>query len=264
MIKEKVGNNMFKCAEKFGFFCAKRIVMFVCAFFMFANVITLNPGFAVSIGLSWDGGSIPTPASCTYGSTFTSPSAPTAPTGYHFVEWQILDARPSQGGDCGIDDLDYTEDGSWLGQKSIDHAHCYWVNPTIPYNGTSCSDSGISDLTWGEWKVEFSYGTIYGVAKCSSTEGDNIEETWDTKSSRGWLLEGEPEIDKENDNEYCWCRLTGFLESKANEICEVTSAGWVFGIYLEGKCEDGCASWCANYTFYNMDFRNALYNYSLQ
>ena len=264
MIKKKVGNNMFKYAEKFGLFCAKRIVMFVCAFFIFANVITLNPGFAVSIDLSWDGGSIPTPASCTYGSTFTSPSAPTAPTGYHFVEWQIIDTKPSQGGDCGIDDLDVTEDGVWMGQKSIDHIECLWANDNIPYLSTSCSDPGITDLTWSEWKVEFSYGTIYGVAKCSSTEGDNVQESWPPDKVDFWLLSGEPEIDEKGENEYCWCRLTGFLESKANEMCVVTSADWVYMGNLSGKCETVCAYNCMGRAVSVESFRNALYNYSLQ
>ncbi len=88
-----------------------------------------------------------------------------------------------------------------------------------------------SDLDNGEWAVTFSYGTVKGVALCSSTSGSYHEI-------------GSPNENAEGEN--CWCKAISYASENQN-FCNVSSSPWVLGLGYSNadSCKHDCAYNCA-------------------
>jgi len=205
---------------------------------------------ANTINLQWyddANDSTPTNTTCQYSSTIALPSQPTKP-GYNFAGWQLRQAT--------------TFDLSTLAEY-INSGGNAWISRSVPTNeynngnpmcrngysedGT-CSDAIFSDLDNGEWKVPFDYGTVRGVALCSSTNGT-------------YATTGTPDETGTGTTQYCWCKASGFAEPNSSTYTNVASPSWVFN-YDNGNA-DGCAYRCArDCAYYVIDysaFRRAVY-----
>ena len=185
------------------------------------------------------------PSSCVVGGTFLPPTPP-ARTGYDFAGWKI---KPRT---CGIPSLNTGTNGrgtSYLGYAKLSDS-----------TGVRESDYGLTRGS-GQWAVEFNYGTVWGIVRCSSTSGNTSNDTWPSSSQSNWLKE------VPNDNgRYCWCQATGFTASgnaytSGPQCTTTTSSLWVYS-YVYGSYTD-CANMCGNACTYfvrpKAAFRVALF-----
>lgn len=99
---------------------------------------------------------------------------------------------------------------------------------------TPCSDVMFSDINRMEWKVSFIYGTIYGMALCSSTQGTNDFAT------------GLPN-EQQSSGQYCWCRATGLITSNVLYAPKLNTP-WIYVSEpldeAHGACNRNCVSRC--------------------
>ena len=176
-----------------------------------------------------------TSQSCEYGGTFDVPT-PTPREGYVFTGWRVKQAVQ-----CSLSGLDPSIDTSWdathIRWKSIDPTNAYTMADVL---GTENS----SDLNNGEWAVTFSYGTVKGMAKCSSTKGS-------------YATPGTP---SDTNGQYCWCQATNYTPNGGNQ-CNVASPSWVFDDDYESAsyCAYVCAFDCAYLVLVSAAFRRALF-----
>ena len=119
---------------------------------------------------------------CQTGGDINLPTAPTK-RGYTFNGW-----APAY----DLSTLNKNTNGN-VYYAIVNTGTCYYRTADMSSSSTmSCSDSNYSDLTAGHWKTEFSYGTVYGDSKCSTTTGT-------------WATAGNP-VDTAGTE--CWCRAT--------------------------------------------------------
>ena len=194
--------------------------------FLFGVLTFGNVANAATVGLTWydNGTTISGASSCTVGGTFTPPTPPSR-TGYNFAGWKI---KPRT---CGIEQLDTSIKGTAYGNTKL--------------NGNAGSNESNYGLTTGsgQWAVEFPYGTVWGMAKCSETSGNNSSETWPESSKSDWLKTPSDTVGK-----YCWCQATGFTATASSytsgpQCTTAASSLWVFD--ADRKSSNYCASLCA-------------------
>ena len=205
---------------------------------------------ANTINITWDGngGSTPTggATSCTYDSTFNLPAAPTK-TGYTFAGWAVQAAAQ-----CSLSGLDTSVNGIDYAAYQLNN-QCYYyfyeyneeTDEETEIEEDDCSNAVFSGLNGaGEWKTNFSYGTVKGIAKCSSTNGT-------------YAQTGTP---SDTDGQYCWCQATSYTATGSSQ-CNVASPSWVFynGRGSASNCASYCALGCTNGVRNNSDFRRALF-----
>ncbi|MFQ6704105.1 MAG: hypothetical protein ACLRFP_03440 [Alphaproteobacteria bacterium] len=169
--------------------------------------------------------------SCTYGGNLTMPSSIPQKTGYTFKGWRVKQC---------LSGLDTSISTSW------DATHTRWksISSTGYTMANALGTENSSDLNNGEWAVTFSYGTVKGMAKCSSTNGSVAT----------------PGTPSDTDGQYCWCQATNYTPNGGNQ-CNVASPSWVFA-YDRGaatSCKYYCAHGCVNNVFWGDDFRRALF-----
>ena len=230
------------CADSCAYYCAARLqgtTTFRVALFGAVPQDIVN--------LNWyDGNSTITgPSSCTVGDTFLPPT-PAARVGYIFKGWKVKDPT------CGINQLD----------TSIDPM----VNASYGYtrlNGNAGSREANYGLTVGsgQWAVQFSYGTVWGMAKCSETAGNNSSATWPESSKSDWL-----KTPSDTTGVNCWCQATGFTATASSYTsgpqCTTTASSlWVFRYDLgsSDNCAYRCAASCAGNVQDRAAFRVALF-----
>jgi len=200
------------------------------------GLILTNVCYATDVGLAWydNGSTISGPSSCTVGGTFTPPTPPARP-GYRFAGWKAY-VR------CGIPDLDTSKRGALYAHTRL--------------NGSDGSLESTYGLTRGsgQWAVLFSYGVVYGMANCNTTNGN----TWGTVNNN---------LRTESSGQYCWCQATGFTPTSNDYTggpqCTVspTSSRWVFH-YEYGSsdvCASDCALQCGDVFRFHADFRSLLF-----
>jgi hypothetical protein len=201
-----------------------------------------------SVELNWyNNGTVMSggPSSCVVGGTFVPPTPP-ARDGYIFVGWKVKDPT------CGINQLDTSIAGrgtSYYGYTSL--------------NGNAGSNESNYGLAVGsgQWATEFSYGTVWGMAKCSTTSGNSSSYTWPESSKSDWL-----KTPSDTNGQYCWCQVTGFTASgnsyTSGPQCTTTASSlWVFN-YGGGSsdlCARNCARSCASYVRGNAAFRAGVF-----
>ena len=168
-------------------------------------------------------------ATCTFGNTFNLPTQPTR-QGYTFTGWLIQSA---------LSQVD----------ASINGAHHYsrnpWDNCFDELDEQLCSDSHYSDLNGSSWKVQFSYGTVYGKSICSDRSGRNYGRTGNPGSE---------------DGDDCWCKVTGVVPSGGG-YAQSVSAPWVYNSLMEGDCSDICVRECADAIKDDSAFRSTAYGH---
>ena len=187
-----------------------------------------------TVSLNWYDGNTQMsggPSSCTVGGTFLPPTPPARP-GYVFTGWKETCASK-------IKRLDTSTNGSsstYTGYTRL--------------NGNAGSKESNYGLTTGsgQWAVEFSYGTVWGMAKCSETSGSDSSGTWPESSKSDWL-----KTPSDTTGKYCWCQVTGFTASgnsyTSGPQCTTTASSlWVFlsSLGSSGTCAANCALSCAN------------------
>lgn len=102
-----------------------------------------------------------------------------------------------------------------------------------------------SGLEKGQWKVDFSYGSVSGDLRCSSTSGT-------------FAVAGNP---ASSDGQYCWCKAR-YYTPNGGQRQDVASSSWVFSIDLEfadSLCSGACAHWCTAGVKGHSDFRAAMF-----
>ena len=197
-----------------------------------------------TVNLTWydNGSTISGPSSCTVGGTFTPPTPPARP-GYRFTGWRI---KPET---CGIPDLNTSTSGTAYGYTCLD--------------GTAGSKESTYGLTVGsgQWAAQFSYGTVWGMAKCSETSGNSSSSTWPASSKSDWL-----KTPSDTTGGYCWCQVTGFTASgnsyASGPQCTTTASSlWVFSSNFRssGNCASNCAYNCGAGVRMFADFRSAMF-----
>lgn len=198
---------------------------------------------SADVGLVWyDGDSTITgPSSCTVGGTFTPPTPSTRP-GYVFAGWKIQEIHLPPDPRCGIDQLDTSincNNSNLVGYTKLDG--------TV---GKNESKYGLTQGS-GRWAVEYSYGTVWGMAKCISTIGSWRKMATQTSTTSG---------------RYCWCQATGFTASgnsytSGPQCTTATSSLWM---YVEdesstGYCRERCPRDCSNSIQYTAAARVTLF-----
>ena len=224
-----------------------------------------------TINVSWyndtaaNGATTPsTTNTCSYSGALTVPSAPAKKTGYTFAGWRLRVAP------FDLTTLDSTIRATSYEYKAINYGTSSDYNL---YTSQTSSGANAAGLNNGEWLANFSYGTIYGRAYCSSRSGDyyDIESApyWPSGNSATWAAtDAQVMVGR---GEHCWCQVTGFTPTNGNRQ-NVASARWI-GFYFDSDggalcnpaygypseqfyecvnqhCEDECAYFCANETKY--------------
>jgi len=165
--------------------------------------------------------------SCEYDDILTIPSNPPSKTGYTFIGWELRNET------CGIENLDVSKNGSAYAFTRLDGDA-----------GNNESNYGLT-VGSGQWATEFDYGTVWGMARCSSTSGNNSDFTFPSNSQSDWLKE------VPNDNgRYCWCQVTGFSAFRNNYTsgpqCTVSPTSSLLGFSYDYESFNNCASLCAH------------------
>ena len=119
----------------------------------------------------------------------------------------------------------------------------YWDFSGYCYNGsagTADASSCVDFTAKGQWKVEFDYGTVRGVASCNSNSGTPEETT--KAANELTATAGGGDSDK-----HCWCRVTKFKPKDKTES-NMTFLSWVYLEDLSSKrnCEALCTDHCAD------------------
>jgi hypothetical protein len=189
-------------------------------------------------------------ASCEYDGGITLPSNPSK-TGYNFAGWRVrAAAAPAQ---CSLSGLDTSIKGGtryYVRRNRDTGATECRHNASGSFVTVSCDDPLVSDLEMSEWKVDFSYGTVKGIGRCSKI-GSEMSQRQTGNPTDDWMQDGA---------RYCWCQVTNYTPDGGN-MCNVSSSSWVFA-YARARadyCARDCAPDCAFDVYNNVDFRRAVF-----
>jgi len=172
---------------------------------------------AAPISLSWYDGNTQMsggPSSCTLGGVFLPPTPP-ARTGYIFNGWKLTCASK-------IRNLDASIDASASGYSRLNGNA-----------GVRESNYGLT-VGSGQWAIEFSYGTVWGMANCNTINGSGSV--------------GAVTITPESSGQHCWCQVTGFTASgnsytSGPQCTARASSLWMYN--YDAGTASSCATRCA-------------------
>ena len=197
---------------------------------------------------------------CTYDDTLTIPSTAPTRTGYTFDGWtvrpEINFATTIPTNVAGIE--------RWaIGWNNNANCCFYDTNTNSAWNVNCNSDSTYTnELQTHEWKVKFSHGDLYGMAKCSAKTGNTHNNTWDINNKSDWASTYDELDSAIGDKKYCWCKATGYKATNASEVSGPASVlSWLFS-YVTGSaadCARRCATLCANYAEKSHVFQGVLF-----
>ena len=198
-----------------------------------------------SIPITWESnGTTYTTSTCTYDTQLQMPVAPTR-LGYTFDGWTLEEA-------CSLSNLDTSIGG--------DKHACIEI---VEWEGSNCSYNE-NPTTYGltvpgQWAVPFSYGTVFGMAKCGAKNGDNHDYQWGGNSA-DWTSDATTLDGATGEKTYCWCSATAYTPSGGNQ-CQLSSSSWVFPdkFASSADCAGYCADSCAKYVGSVSAFRVALF-----
>ena len=197
--------------------------------------------------------------SCVYDGTLTPPATIPTKTGYTFKGWRVRQASGGQQAQqCGLSHVDTSIYADW----DLDHIAWqsgYTVAQAIDDEEIGPGTDHSSELSNGEWRIIFSYGTVKGMSKCSGLSGDNNNWTW-SDPSRATISE----LTSAGNGKYCWCAATSYTPDGGTQ-CNIASPSWVFGRGAYGsasECALYCAINCASIVDNYDDFRRALFGVS--
>ncbi len=135
---------------------------------------------------------------CTYDTPINLPANPTKP-GYKFKGWKI---RPEY-------DFSTLSTPNRIHRWVKHNSKCYYDDMS---EVVECDDS-FDDLNNGDWKMTFSFGTVYGIGIKSSTPGTSVGEIGNPSNNAG---------------SYCWCMATGYIPNGSNIKYAPTNPHWVY------------------------------------
>ena len=191
--------------------------------------------------------------SCVYDGTLTPPATIPTKTGYTFKGWRVRDLT------CGLSHVDTSidadMDADYVAWQPINGSSGYTVAQAIDNGDINPGTDHSSELSNGEWRIIFSYGTVKGTSYCSGLSGDNNGYTWSDPSRAT-----ESELTSAGNGQYCWCAATSYTPS-GGSACNIASPSWVFN-YDAGSasdCASYCAGSCAEVVNNNVGFRWALF-----
>ena len=180
--------------------------------------------------------------SCVYDGTLTPPATIPTKTGYTFKGWRVKDVT------CGLSHVDaYIDpdgDADHVAWQPINGSSGHTVAQAIEYEEIDPGTDHSSELSNGEWRIIFSYGTVKGMAKCSDTSGD-------------YMTAGTP---SNTNGQYCWCAATSYTPN-GESACNVVSPLWVLDDDLESAstCAYDCAYYCALDLVESVNFRHVMF-----
>nr|MBQ0091504.1 hypothetical protein [Candidatus Enterousia merdequi] len=189
---------------------------------------------------------------CTYDGGITLPASAPRRTGYNFAGWQVKQVKQALFDLSTLaDKIDITGESRYARgtYENADYCTAYG-NGTVNTDGPDvCTEesAALSDISMHQWKTKFSYGTVKGIARCSTTPGTNWLETGNPADSGG--------------GQYCWCQATGYATSGSNSFANVSSPSWVFydDVGYADTCAMRCADYCAGDVRHDSDFRSAVF-----
>ena len=185
------------------------------------------------IGIRWYDGNTQVNVSsssntCEYDTGINLPTTPTR-TGYTFNGWKVVPQYD-------MSTLNAVPNATYSWAKDSNTCrYCDNANNECVRSSEVCNNTEFKDLNTGDWKVTFSYGTIYGQSRCSVTySGQLISDS----------------IDETTGGIYCWCRITGIIPSNQNTRYAPKQSVWILNKRVSGNigsdCQhQECASGCA-------------------
>lgn len=123
-------------------------------------------------------------------------------------------------------------------------------------DGGSLSDCTNAGLEPGDWLLNFSYGTVKGVSKCSGQNGLQIgdfgnitEQEYRYIDKRIWTTNENMLDVASGEKQYCWCKAKGLYNLKTDTSPKMlfSQAPWVFHPLMSDAnyCVRYCAEECA-------------------
>ncbi len=182
-------------------------------------------------------------SNCTYDSTLTPPSTIPTRTGYTFKGWRV---RPTY--DFSTIPTSSHGDERWGKDQNEDSTYTCWYRSgvgNISSSGNIPCDSRFDDLMQKEWKVSFGTSYVYGMAKCSETQGGVLNNISNVVGR------------------YCWCKATGYKPSDENTIYSPSEVlPWYFRYELADAtyCAFRCAYNCMTGFGNSLQTRNKMLN----
>ena len=133
---------------------------------------------ANTINTTWYSGygnnaSVANATQCSYDGTINLPQTNPSRPGYAFNGWKLKACSVPINNVMIHPQHMYAKDASSMCSKDVSSGEQH--NTTIGddeyffYSGDICSESSFADLSIKEWKAEFSYGTVKGIASCQPT-----------------------------------------------------------------------------------------------
>ena len=104
---------------------------------------------------------------CEYGGTINLPATNPSRAGYAFAGWKL---RAPQ---CAIPAALLNTNGNHYYAHGLDNGENYCFMESFEI-GEEINCSTVSDLSLNQWKTEFSYGTVRGIASCQPTVPSDI------------------------------------------------------------------------------------------
>ena len=212
----------------------KKILILICT--LCIGVVGI--AVAETININWYvDGSVYDTTTCQSGGDINLPTAPSK-YGYTFTGWTD-----------GIYDLS-TLDTSINGDvyyAIVDTGQCWYRTSSMSAGSQiDCTNENFTDLSAGLWKTKFSYGTVYGTSKCSSTAGTTMGESGNPVDATG---------------QHCWCYPTGFVPDGEDMLYEPAVSLWVFNSSYSSTsdCASTCPNRCGNYVRYYSALRAGLF-----
>ena len=130
----------------------------------------------------------------------------------------------------------------------------------------NCTSEPVASMETNDWSVEFSYGTVKGIASCNSTAPSNLQEimdAWgeDEPTEAMFAASAQPggTFNSSSTGQYCWCQTESFTPTGGSTVGAYSS--WVFydGYGSASDCAGNCANDCADRVQYGRGFRGALF-----
>ena len=110
------------------------------------------------------------PTTCDYNGTINLPQTNPSRAGYEFAGWKLKT--------CSVPSANLATNGTngyghgWW--NNADRCDLYQLNGEDGIIGDVINCSTVSDLSLNQWKAEFSYGVIKGIASCQTTLPSDI------------------------------------------------------------------------------------------
>ena len=160
-----------------------------------------------------------------------------------------------------IDGIDLDIDGTSPLSYSANKENC---------DGGNLSDCTNAGLQPGDWLLNFSYGTVKGISKCSGQNGLQIggfgnitEQEYKSVDKRIWTTNENMLNTAPGDKQYCWCKAKGLYGSKSDTSPKLsfTQGPWVFVPQMQDAnyCARYCSEECARSIKTKPSHRAALF-----